>query len=321
MSSKIFPLLISFFGIFSTFLPWVIYPKSDMKLYGYMGDGVITGFLFSILFLFGIISFWIKQDKSFNISLLVIGFINFIFGISKLYSLRLEQQNFTSDNFAIVSVTSGFHEGSGLYVLMFSGLMCFIFGMFNILSKQSLEPRFKPTFAYSLIPVGLLLFGGISLYFNPSFLYITKNSIPDNIEQIIEKDIKQMVRALETNDYPTYQKFVHQSVRDGLGGDENLKMFFEGIYKTFQADGVKVKNIEVGQILDTQTDDLYVQSLFTQRVTFNQNGKESTQEQKTLGIKERNSTQWKYIIIEENKSTDELKKIFPKINLNLKGIN
>jgi len=328
MSNKVFPLIISFLGICASFLPWVVYPKSDMKLYGYMGDGIITAFLFFTIPLFLFLNIWLKKDTVFKIYLASVGLINFLFGIVKLYELRVEQSTFTSDNFAIVSVTSGFHEGAGLYLLIFAGLMCLTLGLYLLFGSSKVEKNtekevktsFQPKFAFSVFSISLLIFLGISFYFNPSVVSFSKSEIPDNLTQIINSDIKTMAGALENNDYNTYKKYVHQSVADGLGGDKNLKMFFEGTFKTFLEDKVKIKNIEVGSIIDTKADQSSVQSLFTQKVTFDQNGNESVAEQTTLGIKEKNSKQWKYITIDEGKSVKDLRKVFPNLNPNLKGL-
>ncbi len=50
-------IFLSIIGIGSTFMPWLYYPKANAVLYGYLSDGIITGFLYLLILIFAIYTY------------------------------------------------------------------------------------------------------------------------------------------------------------------------------------------------------------------------------------------------------------------------
>ncbi len=321
MSGRIILMLASLVGMCSTFMPWLHYPSSGMKLYGYVGDGVLTGFVFFTLF---ILAFFLnKYQKFISIYSLIAGALIFCLGFYNLSEIRDQQLNFKSDNIGITMASAGFYEGVGIYFNMFGGLGLFISGLILLMQKKS--NSIKPTENKAFLKYAPHAFGSLVLlvslfYFLPQRFNVFNSEVPKDLESIIYNDINSMVKALENNDFKTYNKYVHPVLAQSMGGEKLLKEFFEGTYSTFREDKISIKNIAVEKLLDVKTRSSDKQALFIQKVTFSQNGKEFVESQKTLAINDQKSKNWKYITLGNNKKISEIKKMFPAINEQLNNL-
>jgi hypothetical protein len=298
-------------------MPWIHYPKSGMKLYGYVGDGILTGLIFLSILLLSFFSQ--KFYKTLTYSSLFFGSLIFVLGFYNLNEIRYEQANFTSDNIGITLASAGFHEGLGMYFNMFGGLGLLVGGLMMLIGKTKVPSNSQPSSRKKLLlylpyGLGLLCIIGTLLYFLPQLFNFSSHKVPDNLKSIIDNDINIMVKALENNDFSTYSKLVHPVLAQSMGGEKMLRDFFEGTHKTFIEDKIKIKKITVDKIIDVKTRIQDKQALFVQKVTFSQNGIEFEESQKTLAINDNSSKQWKYITIGNNKSKAEIKKMFPYVN-------
>lgn len=303
-------------------MPWVHYPRTGMKLYGYVGDGIIT---FAIFLSMLILSFFVNKFVKFTtFYFILLGGSLFALGFYNLSQIRLEQLSSNSENIGINIAAAGFHEGIGVYLNMFGGLGCFIGGLMLLIqlpkrkltntSNQALINKFK------LIPpiLGFVMLMGTLAYFLPQNFKISNNNVPSNIESLIEKDINVMVNALQNNDFESYSNLVHPVLAQSMGGQKMLKDFFEGTHKTFLMEKIKINKISVEKILDIKTRTKDKQVLFIQKIVFSQNGKEFDEKQKTLAINNNVSKEWKYITLGNDKKIEEIRKMYPEINEELK---
>ena len=213
--------------------------------------------------------------------------------------------------------SAGLHEGIGMYFNMFGGLGLFVSGLILLMQKKS--NSIKPVENKGLLKYAPHAFGAIVLlvslvYFLPQRFNVFNRGIPKDLENIIHNDINSMVKALENNDFDTYNKYVHPVLAQSMGGEKMLREFFEGTHKTFKEDKIQIEKISVKKLLDVKTSSKDKQALFVQNVTFSQNGKEYDESQKTLAISDHGSKNWKYITLGNNKTKSEIKKIFPRIN-------
>lgn len=317
MREKLILIVSSIIGIASIFLPWVHYPNAKMEAYGYMGDGILTSALFLTVLVF---SFLLPRFKNFLFFFsLIAGILIFGLGLFNLSEIRDQQINFKSDNIGITMASSGFYEGIGMYLHTFAGLGLFVGALlmkFRFLPENAQSTKITSLNMRTAIPylTGVILLLGTLYFYKPELFNLRKNKLPDNFEQLIENDIQKMVKALENNDFDTYNKYVHPVVTKSMGGDQLMKDFFEGTYKTFKEDKIRIKEITVDKIIDVKTRTQDKQALFVQKVTFSQNGREFDESQKTLAVNDNKSSQWKYITLGNNKKMEEIKRIFPQIN-------
>ncbi|MDA9263396.1 hypothetical protein OAD00_03715 [Saprospiraceae bacterium] len=88
--------LFAILGISSTFMPWVHYPNVDISLYGYQGDGILTGVIFSFIFLYVVFSF--KKKNFSKLISFILGGLGLLMAIISFF----KKQNLTLAVFLIV---------------------------------------------------------------------------------------------------------------------------------------------------------------------------------------------------------------------------
>ena len=315
------PIIISAIaGISATFLPWVVYPAANMKLHGFAGDGLITMFLFSLVLIAALLPLQLKYLKIANIFSLIVGLAVFSLCLYNLISIRKDQSNFVTDNFLTTLATTGFHEGSGLYLNMFAGLSCAVVSMSTLISlkreKGTTPKKAIINLKYAPYAIGVLLLIGTAFAFTPQMFNLGSQKIPKNIENIFKSDVNKMIRAFEVNDFQSYVKLVHPVLIQSMGGTKRLQEFFESTNRTFKEDKINIVSVEIEKVIDVKSRSKDIQAVFVQKVTFGQEGNEKVERQKTLAVKEIRSNNWRYLTLGD-KNLDELKKIFPDLNTHL----
>lgn len=116
--------VISLVGIVGSFLPWINYPRIDLVVNGYQGDGWIIAFLFTMIILFSVIALLIARFR--QVSFLSALFFNILITLliySKIDTFWEEKLNFNSDDPYLITAVAGSHIAYGLYMVGVSSLL------------------------------------------------------------------------------------------------------------------------------------------------------------------------------------------------------
>lgn len=302
-------------------MPWLYYPKANAVLYGYLSDGIITGFLYLLILIFAIYTY---RKKYFNIYLsLITGVAGLLMGLEAYYKIseiEAEKINFSTENPIIALSTAGFTQGSGIYVMGLAGLGIFftvVFGLllqnrFEVNSKDSQKQTQKPTLVFGII---LLVAGGLlaGLYFFQS------PEIPDKeeIKNTISSGISDMTNALINEKYDEFVAYNHPIMVQSYGGKQKTVELLRASIQELKKSGYTIKNVSMGDVYDIQIDKSNIQVVFGQILTLESADAEKQENQKMLAVSENGGKTWYFINI-TNKNKGDILKSFPGLNQNLK---
>ena len=305
-------------GISSTFLPWLYFPKVNDSLYGSVGDGVVTGFIFFIVLLLMFRSIYkgnaSRISKISTISLLT---LNLLIYINKIIKFRLSKENYDIENPMLASAVSGYELGIGVYLLGLSSVIS-IFACLNYFysskssSTNSTESKSKWLVAFAIVSLFTLI-----LFSFPGLINQEKHASDVDIESTIRMKIEQMGEAFIKEDFDTFIAFNHPSMVQAFGGKRMMTEMLHSNASAFRENNTKVLSIKYGEILDIQKTQSDLQAIVTQEIVFNTTQGQIKENQKLLAIQEFASGEWHFVSI-QNKSKEEIKTIFPQFNSKLK---
>lgn len=313
--------LFAILGISSTFMPWVHYPNVDISLYGYQGDGILTGAIFSFILLHVVFSFK-KKNFSKLISFIHggLGLLMAIISFLKISKLNADKLDFSEENPILAIGTAGFHQDIGLYVLGIAGFSIFcLFIIERIIpsSENYYSPEIssifkKPKLKFTL-PIVLLL--GILA----TFLIQKNNSSEyskESFESTFKHDINKMGQALILEDYETFIDINHTSLVQSVGGRDQLIKVLKLSKKQLQETGTSIKRIEFKRMLDVETKGSNIQAVILGTTFMDKNGEPFNEDQRLLAVSEDGGITWTYINLSD-KTKAEIRQFFPYLNMNL----
>jgi|GEM_PF-5529449 len=313
--------LFAILGISSTFMPWLHYPKVNISLYGYQGDGILTGAIFSFIFLYVVFSFK-KKNFSKLISFILggLGLLMAIISYFKISKLNADKLDFSEENPILALGTAGFHQGIGLYVLGIAGFSIFcLFIIERIIpsSKKNYSPEInaiskKPKLKF-ILPI-VLLFGILATFL------IRKNNFSEyskeNFESTFKHDINKMGQALIMEDYETFIDINHTTLVQSVGGRDQLIKVLKLSKKQLQETGTSIKRIEFKRMLDVETNGSNIQAVLLGTTYMDKNGEPFKEDQRLLAVSENGGINWTYINLSD-KTKAEIREYFPYLNMNL----
>ncbi len=299
----------------ATFLPWVHYPKGDTNLYGYVGDGLITGFLFfvvTILSLYEIIKK--KHISAIKIASGIIGLLMLILAVNNIFSIENQKANFETDNPFIGAAFAGFTQGSGLYVLGIAGIGLLVTNLIGFFkrSKDLETPHTKKLNFYVLVIVVLSLVG---LFFvNRNFRGSQPTKV--NMEATFKQDIEAMGSCLVEGDYDCFIKYNHPMIIQGYGSKERMKDLLGQMMKGYREYQGEIKKIEFVGIHQIESNGINIQAVIDQDVTLDKDGNKVADHQKVLAVSEDNGNTWYYINL-TGTDKEKISRFYPELNKKL----
>ncbi len=317
-------ILLSVLGISSTFMPWLHYPKPNITVYGYLSDGIVTGFLFFLIFIFSVYNF--KKIRLNYIGSGLVAIIGLWMGVEaykKIIEIEAEKLNFSSDNPIISLSTAGFNQGIGIYVMGLAGICIFttiviglLFQFFNsdVTPKLEINTNIKRKELITLISsFGLI---AICTHF---FVFGKIQSRPDDdeLKKSISESIAQMGKAILNENYDEFIKFNHPIMIQTYGGKQRTKDLLSATLTELKKSGYKVKSAELNQVYDVKYKQNSIQAIINQVLTLDSMSIDRTQIQKMIAISDNNGKSWSFINI-DGKTKEEITALFPLINPDLK---
>ena len=319
MIHRILIILFAIAGIISTFLPWLYYPKSDISIYGYMSDGLISGIIFFVILLLTSFSIF-KKKLSWTYliitTLLLIAAI--VLSYSKHIGIEAEKITYATDIPTIAIATAGFHQGIGIYLSGIAGLASLIVlvaALFDqrVQNKAKLnDQRFIPgRRSVILSSLALILTAVIVIIF---FRLDSRNNGDqlESIETQFSEDVKKMGNALANEDYQTFIDFSPPILIQNFGGRESMLEIIEKPYNELKSSGVRVKGVKLLRILEVQRSGDFFQAIIEQEVRLEKHGKNNSLFQKMLALSEDGGETWHYLNI-ENSDREEIERFYPNL--------
>ena len=92
---------LTFVGVFTLFLPWIVYPRLDMTIKGYDGDGWLVSILFFLALLLNTYLFFKTKtiiNRVGNILTFFLGLVIFSLGIYKIFAFYEDVNSFQSND-------------------------------------------------------------------------------------------------------------------------------------------------------------------------------------------------------------------------------
>lgn len=315
--NKLLVLIFAIVGISATFLPWMYYPKGDASLYGYMGDGLITGFVFLLVAVLSLIEIIKKKHiLSFKIITAILMFWMGWVGISKIMDVEHEKSTFVFDNPMIANAFAGFTQGAGLYVLSFAGISVLILslvGLYGMNKKPDMLNDRKASF-FILLGIIILLVG--LLLGSRLFSWV---SAPDEQEMqaIFKKDVEAMGQCLIAHDYDCFINYNHPMIVQSYGSKNDMKHLLSEAMSTFKDNGGEYKKVTFKDVAQVETKGKNIQAVVNQEVTFLKDNIESIEHQKVLAVSEDSGHSWYYINL-SGMDRSKIEKFYPALNPNIK---
>lgn len=308
-------LLFAAIGTVATFLPWVHYPKGNANLYGYAGDGLITGFLFFVVTILSLFEIIKKKDFSaIKIASGIIGLLMLILAVNNIFEIEHQKTNFETDNPFIGAAFAGFTQGTGLYVLGIAGLGVFLFNLFGFLGHRANQESTQNKKLSIYIPLGIIvLVAGI---FIGNRLLTGSAPSADRMSAIFKKDVEAMGQCLITEDYDCFIRYNHPMIVQSYGSKEKMKDLLSQMmrgYKEYQGQYKKIAFVDVGQIESAGRN---IQAVINQEVTLDKHGEQVTEHQKVLAVSEDNGTTWHYINL-TGTDKEKISRFYPELNKKL----
>lgn len=310
-----FTLFFAAIGIIATFLPWVYYPKGNTNLYGYVGDGLITGFLFVLVTVFSLYELYKKRDLQLNkIISGIIGLLMLILAVNNIFEIEYQKSNFETENPFIGAAFAGFTQGIGLYVLGIGGLGVFLFSLFGYLKCRSNKETTQSKKLNIVIPLSIIVLV-IGIFLRDK---IFTGSAPSEeaLSAIFKKDVEAMGHCLITGDYDCFINYNHPMIVQSYGSKEKMKNLLDQMirgYKDYQGQYKNIAFINVNQI---EKNGRNIQAVVNQEVTLDKAGEQVKQEQMVLAVSEDNGSTWHYINL-SGMDKEKLSQFYPDLNKKL----
>lgn len=315
MTTSAITLIVAIVGLAATFMPWVHFPKGNTDLYGYVGDGLITGFVFILVgLLSGIEIFKHKQIVVFKIINAILGLLMLIAGISKIYEIEFEKTNFESDNPFIGAAFAGFTQGSGLYILVFAGLGVMLFSLSGLYAaiKNSSSSSSESKWPLYIPLILITLMAGV-LFFNYSGIKFSGIPTKESMEQTFKNDIEKMGQCLIDRDFDCFIEYNHPMIVQSYGTKQKMKDILNQALRAYKDQKGAYKNIKFVNIVQTEQQGNNIQSIINQDVTIKTPTGDITEEQKVLAISDDNGNTWHYINL-SGMTKERLLKFYPAFN-------
>ncbi|HMR88441.1 MAG TPA: hypothetical protein PKD51_09810 [Saprospiraceae bacterium] len=311
-------------GISSTFMPWLHYPKPDAVVYGYVSDGIITGFIFVLML---IVSLYNIKKPAFNyIGSGIMALVSLWMGFeayTKINEIEAEKLNFSTDNPVIALSTAGFEQGIGIYVMGMASMAIFVTIIIALLF-QAFSPKLvqneeaKTSLGRKELFVLISTLGIVALisYF---FIFGKIENKPDEaaLKTSISNSVAEMGKAIQTENYDAFVNYNHPIMIQSYGGKERTKDLLSATLQELKKSGYRVKSAALSEVHDIQFKQNNIQAIISQKLTLDSMDLDKVQMQKMIAISENNGVSWSFINI-DSKSKEEIKSVFPLINPNLK---
>lgn len=304
-------------------MPWLHYPKPNAVVYGYLSDGIVTGFLFLLFFIFSL--FNIKKVRFHYVGSGLMAVIALWMGFEayqKIIEIESEKQNFNSDNPIIALSVAGFNQGIGIYIMGIAGigifvtiLIALIFQFINSDVTQTLESSSKIEGKELIVLIASFGLIAIFTYFL-IFGKIKGRPDEDELKTAISKSVADMGKAIQNENYDAFVEYNHPIMIQTYGGKQRTKDLLSATLQELKKSGYKVKDASLSQVHDVQFKQNNIQAIITQKLTLDSMSTDKTQLQKMIAISDNNGASWSFINI-DGKTKEEIKAVFPLINPNL----
>lgn len=308
-------------GISSTFMPWLHYPKNDVIFYGYLADGILTGFSFTTCLIYLLVTR--KKERLNTIVITMMGVLGLILAYgayNKIVNINLEKLTFTSNDPLIIAMSSGFHEGIGIYVFGMSGLAIGITVILSLIHDKLIKKvvgyqvasaKVKP---YTIWAIVILITGSLTWIAINNFSKSTPKV--EELRSSISASIDSLAFAYINENYDQFVSYTHPSMLQSIGGVEKTVQLLRSTNESLKEQETSVSKIAFSDIYDIKNDGKTIQALVAQKITYKERGDSREELQKMIAISEDKGKSWKYINIGKNTKA-EMTKLFPVINPNL----
>lgn len=317
MYISFYTLLISIVGTIATFLPWVYYPKGDTNLYGYVGDGIVTGFVFLLIGIFSIVEI-IKRKNITSLKIInaLLSLWMMILAVSNIMDIEHQKTNFETDNPFIGAAFAGFTQGSGLYVLGFSGLGVLIFSLIGLYIGKKNPDTSNNKKLQIYLPVSIVL--ALLIVFLVNLNGLSFKSAPDEeqMQVIFQRDVEKMGKCLIERDYECFVNYNHPMIIQSYGSKEKMKETVNGAMHTYRDMGGEYKNIKFVDIQQIEHKGRNIQAIINQDVTIIKNNENVVERQRLLAVSEDNGATWYYINL-NGMTREKISDFYPAFNLSL----
>ncbi len=311
-----FTLFFAAIGNIATFLPWVYYPKGNTNLYGYVGDGLITGFLFVLVTVFSFYELYKKRDLQLNkIISGIIGLLMLILAVNNIFEIEYQKSNFETDNPFIGAAFAGFTQGIGLYVLGIGGLGVFLFSLFGYLKCRSNKETTQSKKLNIVIPLSIIVLV-IGIFLRDK---IFTGSAPSEeaLSAIFKKDVEAMGKCLITGDYDCFIDYNHPMIVQSYGSKSEMKHLLNEAMRTFRDNVGDYSKIQFQDVEQVERKGKNIQAVVNQDVTIVKEMNESIEHQKVLAVSEDGGHSWHYINL-SGMDRSRIEKYYPALNPNIK---
>ncbi len=294
-------IFISLLGVFSFLMPWITYPRLEMTLKGYDGDGVLLAIIFFLILGINLYSAFrnnSNKKRIINIFSFVLAAIIFTLSVYKIYAFYEDVFSFQSNDPITSYAGAGVQLRYGLYVIATLSFICMFL---SSLGSFFTKPK-RLIFLLALF----LISGGISYKVynaNSKIDRLDKIAIEENLNGAFEK----MGNALVTKQSDQFVEYIHPILYQSIGGKKKLAELMSSMYQD-----VEVKEAKIIKVFKTKTEGDAIQALLMQSFTFFKNGSESNTTNKSFAFSYDGGRTWSFAGIED-RTFDEMKKILPEI--------
>ncbi len=294
-------LLFSILGILSVLLPWIHYPRLELTIMGYDGDGYLISILFGFILFLNLYSLSRKggkNQKRYNIITFAISFIILVLSIYKVYAFYQDIYSFQTDNPITSYAGAGVNLKYGLYVIAVLSFICLFLS-----SLGSLFSKTKHLLIFALV---LIFTSGAS------YLAYQKITSLDHLDKVeIEENLNSqfgnMSNALVSKKSDQFVEYIHPIIYQSIGGKKKLAELMSELYKD-----VVIKETNYDKTLKTKTKGDAIQVLFLQSITFLKGMNEVSNTNKSYAFSYDGGKTWSFAGIED-KSFEDMKKILPEL--------
>jgi hypothetical protein len=300
-------------------MPWVTYPKVESSLYGYVGDGYVTAFLFSLAGISFVLSYFIKRISLFStVFSLIVSILLCLIFYSKHSDFLVQKAEYIPENALIAAATAGYKLDYGFYLfgasaialLFISIVMLAQLKIFKSDHVKNKRLNVGASIISILVFVAAFIFSGNYLRLAPDL------SDKERYYEVLSIELEQMGKALINEDFVAFSRYNHPVMVESLGGKERLIDLLRANARQFRETNTAIKSVKLKEILDIRSGRNSIQILLTQEVVFQKDDELVEDIQKTIAISEDNGNKWYFINI-EGKSKEEVSTFFPALNPDL----